>query len=167
MITITVRKHDWQGRFRYAWQGTVAEQRPEMLVLDAVWNGPGEPRVGEMQFVRGDRFTEYYYTALPYAIWTVQQPSGAIKGWYCNIHTPPTLAECVLSFDDLLLDIVAYPDARFQVLDRDEFLAARAAGLSAERAALAEQGLKDLVALLTQGAPPFNLPPGHAHEIPA
>jgi hypothetical protein len=165
MTTLTVRKHDWQGKFRYAWTGELIIDEPPVLVIAAAWQGPGEPAVGEIRFEMGDRFTEYYYLDRPCALWKIEQPDGAVKGWYCNVNTLPARKDDVLSFNDLILDVLVYPDGRFMVLDRDEFAAARDAGLPREQAQLAERGIAEIIWLLHHGAPPFPFDPGRAREI--
>lgn len=163
METLTVRKHDWRGTFRYAWEGELIEDRPPVLVIAATWQGPGEPAVGEIRFERGDRFTEYYYLDRPHALWKIERPDGALKGWYCNVNTLPVREGTTLSFNDLILDVLVYPDGRFMALDRDEFAAARDAGLSRALAALAEQGIAEIEWLLYHGAPPLNF--DRVHDI--
>jgi protein associated with RNAse G/E len=148
VTTVTVRKYNWRGEFRYAWQGEVLARDPDRIVIDATWRGPGEPAVGEITFAMGDHFIEYYYPGRAFAIWQVQRPDGTVKGWYCNISTPLVEQDDILRFNDLLLDIVAYPDGRYMVLDRDEFEAAHAAGLPEDQAALAEKALADLQMLM-------------------
>lgn len=167
MSTVTVRKHDWRGAFRYAWQGEVLRREADLLLLQAIWQGPGEPRIGTIRFEAGDRFLEYYYPGRPYAVWQIERPDGALKGWYCNVGTPPLEGDAVLSFDDLLLDVLVYPDGRYAVLDEDEFAAALAAGLPADRGALARAGLAALIGMIARGEAPFSFAPGAARAIPA
>lgn len=155
MSTITVRKHDWRGRFRYAWCGELLARTADYLVLEAIWHGPGEPRVGEITFAMDDRFLEYYYPGKGYAIWQIERPGGARKGWYCNISTPVEEHENTLSFRDLLLDLLVYSDGRMVVLDRDEFEAARAEGLDPAEAATAEAALAEVQAMAEARLPPF------------
>lgn len=152
---VTVRKYNWRGTFQYAWSGELLVREQEHLVLLAIWQGPGEPRVGEIAFLAGDRFVEHYYPGRGYAIWQVEQPNGIIKGWYCNISTPVEWQEGILSFRDLLLDLLVYPDGRYSVLDRDEFVEAQGAGLPDNEAALAEAALAELVRLVEARADPF------------
>jgi hypothetical protein len=152
---VAVHKHTWRGEFRYAWHADVVAREPGHLVLEAIWNGPGEPAVGEIRFRRGDRFVEHYFPGRGYAIWQVEQPDGTIKGWYCNFSTPVVERDGVLSFEDLLLDLLVYPDGRYTVLDRDEFIAARREGLPDAWAALAERALSDVLAMVHAAAPPF------------
>jgi hypothetical protein len=166
MDTVTVRKHTWRGEFRYAWSGELLMCEPEHLVLLAIWKGPGEPRVGEIAFMAGDRFVEHYYPGRGYAIWQVEQPDGRIKGWYCNISTPVERHDTTLSFRDLLLDLLVYPDGRYSVLDREEFAEARREGLPESEAALAEAALAEVVRLVERGAQPFCLSgPARALEL--
>jgi len=155
MSAIEVRKYDWQGQFRYAWAGEIVQRTPDHIVIDAVWNGPGSPTVGAIAFEPGDRFIEHYYPGKSYAIWQIEEPTGAIKGWYCNISTPVEETAEGLAFNDLLLDVLVYPDGRFVILDRDEFAAACKEGLAGEQVMLAEMALGELLALIQDGAAPF------------
>jgi protein associated with RNAse G/E len=155
MSAVTVRKHDWRGRFRYAWEGKVLARTTDHLLIEAIWNGPGEPEVGEIRFVRGDRFVEHYYPGRGYAIWQIEQPDGSVKGWYCNISTQVKEHDDTLSFRDLLLDLLVYPDGRMVELDRDEFEKAQAAGLDPAEAQVAEAALAEVRELARLGTPPF------------
>jgi uncharacterized protein len=165
MSTITVRKHDWRGIFRYAWHGEVIQRTDDLLLLQAIWQGPGEPRVGSIRFEAGDRFLEYYYPGRPYAIWQIARPDGTLKGWYCNVSTPPVERDGVLRFDDLLLDVLVYPDGSYTVLDEDDFAAARAEGLPEDRVALTHAGLAALVGMIERGETPFPFASGTARAI--
>ncbi|HEY8285807.1 MAG TPA: DUF402 domain-containing protein [Chloroflexota bacterium] len=155
MSAITVRKHDWHGRFRYAWSGRLVDRTADHLTIEAIWNGPGEPRVGEITFTMGDRFLEYYYPGKGYAIWQIETADGNLKGWYCNISTPVEEREGTLSFRDLLLDLLVYPDGRMAVLDREEFEAAQSEGLDPREGAAAESALAEVRANARMGAAPF------------
>jgi predicted RNA-binding protein associated with RNAse of E/G family len=158
-----VRKHDWHGHFRYAWRGTVLERTGDKITLEAFWSGPGEPTVGRIRFVHGDRFLEHYYPGRGYAIWQIERPDGEVKAWYCNISTPVRQENDVLTFDDLLLDVLAYPDGGYVVLDRDEFEEARRHGLPAEYAQQAETALAAVLALVNASADPFRF--SHAPRL--
>jgi len=153
--TVSVQKRDWRGRARYAWEGTVLSQDASCLVILAPWNGPGEPIVGDLQFVRGDRFVEYYYIDTGLAIWQVERSSGEIKGWYCNISRPIQIDGNMISFDDLLLDVVVHADGRYAVLDRGELEQARRDGLPDADASAAEATLRTVLDLIVRQQPPF------------
>ena len=45
-----------------------------------------------------------------------------LRGWYCNIGKPALLDGDCLSYVDLALDLLVFPDGRQFVLDEDEFL---------------------------------------------
>lgn len=164
-MKLTVRKYTWQGVFRYSWEGEVVTHDDEVMLLVAEWRGPGEPRVGEIHFEAGDRFLEYYYPGRAYAIWQVTSAAGVLKGWYCNIETPLTLHGAYLDFQDLLLDVLVYPDGRYTVLDREEFDQARASGLPAALVALAESALAEVRVLIDTAAAPFSFAAGSARRL--
>jgi protein associated with RNAse G/E len=153
--TVRVQKRDWRGRARYTWEGTVLSQDASCLVILAPWTGPGEPVVGDLQFVRGDRFVEYYYAGMGLAIWQVERSNGEIKGWYCNISRPIQMDGNTISFDDLLLDVVVHADGRYAVLDRDELEQARRDGLPESDANAAEATLQTVLDLIVRQQPPF------------
>lgn len=150
-----MRKLNWRGEFRYAWRGRVLSRDAESLVLEAHWEGPGEPLVGEIAFRLHDRFVEHYYPERAYAVWQIEAPEGTLKGWYCNISAPVVEEQDTLTFRDLLLDVVAYPDGRYLVLDREEFETAQRQGLSPGDAEAAEQALAAVIAMIENIEPPF------------
>jgi len=156
MSAVTVRKHDWRDHFRYAWSGRIMDRTADHLLIEAIWGGPGEPRVGEITFAMGDRFLEYYYPGKGYAIWRIETPDGHLKGWYCNIGTPMEEHDGTLDFRDLLLDVLVYPDGRMTVLDREEFETARHEGLEPADAAAAEAALAEVQAMARAGTFPFH-----------
>ena len=46
-----------------------------------------------------------------------------MKGWYCNITEPAEILDGAVSYMDLAIDLLVYPDGRQLVLDMDEFAA--------------------------------------------
>lgn len=52
----------------------------------------------------------------------IYESKGAFKFWYCDVSMPCTLADDVLSYVDLDLDLIAYADGTYRVDDEDEFL---------------------------------------------
>ena len=153
--TVNVQKRDWRGVVRYGWQGYRSLSASGLPAAPGNLDGPGEPMVGDLQFVRGDRFLEYYYPGKGYAIWQVEQKSGELKGWYCNISRPIQLVDGMICFDDLLLDVLVYPDGRYVVLDRDELEQARVDGLPDADVRAAESTLQLVLELIVEQRPPF------------
>jgi hypothetical protein len=73
---------------------------------------------------RGDRFVETYYFNRWYNIYAIYSRSdGSLSGWYCNITRPAELVGDQLSYIDLALDLIVFPDGKQVVLDEDEFAA--------------------------------------------
>lgn len=155
---ITVTKLNWRGEKVYAWQGEVVAREPGHVELRAVWKGPGTVRVAaEVTFEHGDVFYEHYYDGKPYGLWQVlAADERTLKCWYCNISTPAEVSDGAITFRDLLLDVLLLPDGVSRVLDRDDLEHARTEGLDPALAALAEDGLREVLALIAAGHPPFS-----------
>jgi len=80
----------------------------------------------------------------------VYESKGAFKFWYCDVSMPCTLAEEVLSYVDLDLDLIAYQDGTYRVDDEDEFLShQRQYGYPAE---IVERARAELAALIAAHA---------------
>jgi uncharacterized protein len=76
-----------------------------------------------MPLRRGDRFVETYFTERWYNIYEIHaREDDSLRGWYCNIGKPALLDGDCLSYVDLALDLLVFPDGRQVVLDEDEFL---------------------------------------------
>lgn len=154
---VTVTKLNWRGEMVYAWQGAVTAREGGHVTLRAEWKGPGTVHVAEgVVFEAGDIFYEHYYDGKPYGLWQVLTPDeAALKCWYCNISTPAEISGESITFRDLLLDVLLLPDGSVQVLDRDDLARAVAEGLDPALATLAEQGAREVLAMIEQGRPPF------------
>jgi hypothetical protein len=108
-----------QETWRYA--GKVITRTPESILLEAFFNRPDRVFHGIL-LAEGDRFLEKYYTNHWYNIFEIHDKStNALKGWYCNVTYPAVFANGTVSYIDLALDLLVYPDGRQLVLDEDEF----------------------------------------------
>ncbi len=152
---IAVHKLDTQGRFVFGYEGVVAEWLPNGVCVEAFWTRPAM-ELGYTTFETGDRFTEWYYTDRWYNILRIHAQDGALKGWYCNITMPATIADGVIAYRDLLLDLWVAPDGQTQTLDEDEFNADTT--LDANIRATARAALAELQALVGRRATPFETP---------
>ncbi len=141
---LTVRKLLWGGQPGYTWSGHVVEADGAHLVLQAHFNA-GRRDLGYVVFETGDIFIESYYYHHWFNIEQVYSPDGTLKGWYCNIATPPTIDDNELSFVDLAVDVFVYPDGRHVVLDQEEFEARAADTYPVEVAEAARSGLRELL----------------------
>lgn len=121
--SIAVIKRNLEGAETWRYTGQVLEVSPHSIVLEAYFNRADLPFHG-LVFARGDRFIETYYTDRWYNIFEIHdRDSNQLKGWYCNICMPAKLEQDSLSYIDLALDLLVYPDKKQLILDEDEFAA--------------------------------------------
>jgi len=146
MVTINSRKFD--GSIRRSWQGGLVSVSDDLLVLvgrfeqDVEHSDLGHIRAGTVSF-------EHFYLHRWYNIFRFHEPSGELRNYYCNVAMPPTHSGSVIDYVDLDIDVVVWPDMRYEVLDRHDF--ARNAALYSygdDVIDKAEESLKQLIALV-------------------
>jgi len=121
MKDITVRKLDLQGNETWRYSGRLLERAPQYLRLEAHFNRPDMPFHGIL-LARGDRFVEEFYSDRWYNIFEIHdRDDDRLKGWYCNICFPAEFDHETVSYVDLALDLLVYPDGKQLILDIDEF----------------------------------------------
>jgi predicted RNA-binding protein associated with RNAse of E/G family len=95
-----------------------------------------------MLFRKNDRFVEMYYSDRWYNIFEIHdREDDHLKGWYCNIGYPAEIEKQHVSYRDLALDLLVFPDGRQLVLDEDEF---ESLGLEPEVSQQAWHALEEL-----------------------
>jgi predicted RNA-binding protein associated with RNAse of E/G family len=118
-ITVIKRRANGQEAWRYT--GVVVEQGADWVKLEAYFNLDDLPFHG-MVLGRGDRFIETFYANRWYNIFEMHdRESDQLKGWYCNVTRPAVIGDGRVSYEDLALDLLVFPDRRQLVLDEDEF----------------------------------------------
>lgn len=118
--SIMVRVLKYNGAEHRHWNARLAKCDESLIVLDAEFEYDVKHEVlGEIP--RGTRTAEYYWSNRWYNIFQFLEKDGSTRLWYCNINTPPTLENGVLSYIDLDIDVLVRPDFTFRVLDIDEF----------------------------------------------
>ncbi|HZU86759.1 MAG TPA: DUF402 domain-containing protein [Anaerolineaceae bacterium] len=141
---IVVRKLNLHGEETWRYTGKVLSRAPEGVVLEALFNRDLVP-VEEIVLKRGDHFVESFYTDRWYNIFEIHHGETiAIKGWYCNIAKPAVITDDQVSYVDLALDLLVYPDGRQVVLDEDEFAALPLDELTRKQALEGMEALKRL-----------------------
>ena len=119
---ITIIKNNHLGHEVWRYDGKVIKQTPEAILIEAFFNRPDLP-FHEIVLKEGDRFIELYPFAKWFNIYQVHdREDGTLKAWYCNVTRPVRMADGIIAYDDLALDLLVYPDRRQLVLDEDEFL---------------------------------------------
>ncbi len=121
MTTITVIKLDANGNEIWRYIGLEIKRQKNCIVLEAFFNRPDIDFHG-MPMNKGDRFVETYYTDRWYNVFEIHdRQDNHLRGWYINITYPAILDGDTLSYKDLALDVLVFPDGRQVVLDEDEF----------------------------------------------
>jgi predicted RNA-binding protein associated with RNAse of E/G family len=121
MKKVTIVKLDHQGHEVTRYPGEVLSHTDSKIVLETHFTGD-DIDVGGLALCRGDGLNETYYFRRWYNIFEVYDGgTGQIKGWYCNVGYPAEMDGDVVSYRDLALDLVVFPDGKQIVLDEDEF----------------------------------------------
>ncbi|MEU5698264.1 DUF402 domain-containing protein [Streptomyces aurantiacus] len=160
------------GRTKIRYPAELLHDDGTHVTVRAAWAGADVRDFGFVRFEPGDVFTEHYWRDRWYSVKEVRDAEGALKGWYCDIARPATVAAGEVVCEDLDLDLWRSADGEAVLrLDEDEFAASclettDPSAASAARAALdelervAREG--DFEALLTRS----HLP-GHGTAITA
>ena len=118
---IIVIKLNIEGIETWRYTGQVIERHEKYLRLEALFNRDDMPFHG-ITFGRGDRFIESYFSDKWYNIYEIHdRETDELKGWYCNVTSPARIEKEQVSYVDLALDLLVYPDKSMLVLDEDEF----------------------------------------------
>ncbi|MGD0709530.1 MAG: DUF402 domain-containing protein [Anaerolineaceae bacterium] len=123
MEEVIVRKLNLQRQETWRYEGKIIRHVPGGVVLEAYFNRDDLPFNGTT-FKRNDKFIEGYYTDRWYNIYEIyDRDTQALKCWYCNVSYPAEIVDGQISYVDLALDLLVFPDGRQLVLDEDEFAA--------------------------------------------
>lgn len=141
MSAVQVIKRNLAGQEVFRYSGEVVARLPQAVLVEAHFSRADLPFHG-LTFGQGDRMLEAFYAACWFNIFQIHdRADDALKGWYCNIAMPAELGVESVSFIDLALDLLVFPDGRQLVLDEDEFAALN---LDEARALQARAALADL-----------------------
>jgi len=114
-------KNDHLGKKVWEYEGEILERTPTALLFKARFNR-SNLLFNDILLREGDCFLELYPFEKWFNIYEIHDKDDAsIKGWYCNVTRPVKVAEGLISYDDLALDLLVYPDRRILLLDEDEF----------------------------------------------
>lgn len=119
---VTVHKLDHLGREVWSYQGRTLARGPRWWRLEARFDRESQ-MVARLELRRGDRFVETFYADRWYNVFVVYD-GERLKGYYANIARPARLDDSGHIYaEDLALDLIVYPDGRWQVTDEEEFAA--------------------------------------------
>ncbi len=138
---ITIIKQDPAGNETWRYTGEVLERGDKQITIEAYFDRDDMHFHG-MWLCKGDRFVETYYSDRWYNILEIHaRKDDHLKGWYCNITAPAVIDGQVISYKDLALDLLVFPDGCQLILDEDEFTNLR---ISAEMQMKARVALEEL-----------------------
>jgi len=121
MGELTIIKRNYKGEETWRYSGYEISRDPHSIQLEAYYDREDTPLAG-MCLREGDRFIETYYDDRWYNTFEIyDHEDDRLKGWYCNIGKPAVIKDDVVSYQDLALDLLVFPDGRQVVLDKDEF----------------------------------------------
>ena len=153
MPEITIIKLTATGEEVWRYNGQVIVRNPDKVVLSAHFN-KDDFLFNGMMLKRDDLFFEAYFRKKWYNIIEVyDRDDGRLKGWYCNVTAPANFRRWDISYRDLALDLLVFPDGKQIVLDEDEFAAEE---IPAEERVQALSALEELRQIFTVPAG-FNL----------
>ena len=145
---VLIIKLNTQRQETWRYQGRILSQDAHSLLIEAFFNRDDLPFHG-ITLRENDRFLERYYTDRWYNIFEIHdRDDGRLKAWYCNVTTPAELEPGRISYVDLALDLLVYPNGTYLVLDEDEY---EALDLNPQLRLKAHQALTALVELVEAG----------------
>lgn len=147
---MTIIKNNHLSKEVWRYPGRLLAQSEKGLLFEAFFNRSDLDFNGVL-LKEKDRFLELYLFEKFFNIYQIyDRDSGLLKAWYCNVTRPIQVLDDHISYDDLALDLLVFPDGRQLVLDEDEF-ADLALPENLSNQALA--GLRELQALFRQHNP--------------
>lgn len=121
MDDVVIIKREPSGEEKWRYTGKILARGAAWVQIEAYFNRDDLPFHGII-LGRGDRFVETYYADRWFNIFEIHdRADDALKGWYCNITLPAEIRDGEISYIDLALDVLVYPDGRQLILDEDEF----------------------------------------------
>jgi len=154
ILTINARKYD--GRVRRSWIGAVTVEHDDITTVIAEFsethlhNDLGTIHAGTISI-------EHFWTDRWYNVFNFREPDGSPKAIYSNIAMPAKIADGVIDYIDLDIDVILWPDGRLEVLDRDDFERNSVAyGYPTEVKQAAEDALQEVLELAGRREFPFN-----------
>jgi len=142
---ILVIKLNTQRQETWRYQGRVISREPNSILIEAFFDREDLPFHG-ITLRKNDRFIERYYADRWYNIFQIHdRENDQLKGWYCNVTTPAQIGPDEISYVDLALDLLVYPNMGYLILDEDEF---NNLEINEKERTKAREALNDLIAMV-------------------
>lgn len=132
----------------WRYEGRILSQQPQTMLIEARFNR-STLRFHGITLKKNDRFLERYYKDRWYNLFEIHdRDDDALKGWYCNVTAPAEFNNGKITYIDMALDLLVYPNGKYLILDEDEF---EELALPQEQQIQARQALETLVELAELG----------------
>lgn len=153
-ITVRVLKYD--GTEHRHWSAQLARRDGSLMILEAEFDTEvHHSQLGHI--LPGTRTVEYYWLDKCYNVFRFLKDNGETRFWYCNINLPPIVADSVMTYVDLDIDVLVQADFSYQILDLDEFERhARTFSYPAELQESTRNALAELILRIESRQFPFN-----------
>lgn len=147
---VTLLKFD--GTVRETYHATLSLHDEKRIELRAKANKKLE--INNFTINPGDEIYQYFRYNQWFYIQEYSDRDGELKGWYCNIGTPPIVEGLTLTTRDLILDIFVDKNRNTTILDETEFEEKNEQMTSTERIKVSEAREK-ILRMVEAGATPF------------
>jgi len=153
-ITVNARKYD--QHIRRSWNGGLISSNENLLVV--VGRFDSDVDHAGLGLIKQDTISvEYFWLNRWYNIFRFHEADGSLRNYYCNVAMPATFADGVLDYVDLDIDLVAWPNGKYDVLDRDDFKRnAVKYGYSTEIGERSEASVAELIGMIEGRQFPFS-----------
>jgi protein associated with RNAse G/E len=142
---IDIIKLNTQNEEVWRYQGRIIKQDPSSRLVEAFFNIDDRPFHG-ITIRRDDRSIERYFSDRWYNIFEIHDcEDDRLKAWYCNVTKPADFSPGKITYVDLALDVLVYPDGDYVTLDHDEFAALNLDPIHRRKALSALEDLKDII----------------------
>lgn len=142
---IDIIKLNTQNEEVWRYQGRIIEQDRSSRLVEAFFNIDDRPFHG-ITIRRNDRSIERYFSDRWYNIFEIHdRENDRLKAWYCNVTKPAKFELGEISYVDLALDVLVYPDGDYITLDHDEFEALNLDPIHRQKALSALEDLKEII----------------------
>ncbi len=158
MLHVVLLRFD--GEVRDSWQAGIESKTNDAIVLRAV--ATKRLKFDDFTIERGDLVRQYFPLKDWFYIQEYSDSQGRLKGWYCNIGTPPSLKNSTITTRDLILDIFVEADRSYRLLDEDELEEKREL-IPAPTLKKIMEARDKLVQMVEGREPPFDRD-GHTHD---
>ena len=142
---IDIIKMNTQREEVWRYPGRIIAKDKHSVLVEAFFNIDDRPFHG-ITLRTNDRSIERYYSSRWYNVFEIHdRDDDRLKAWYCNVTSPAEFSPGKITYIDLALDILVYPDGDFLILDEDEFDALDLDEYSRQKALQALDTLKTIV----------------------